>query len=436
MLPDGCDSCLTVATVWCQREAMVVPATLRSATELVCVSPAMAVGTGPVQLELTLNADLGAFAASGPAYTYYAPSGLHVSLVWPVAGPRDGGSVLDVTGAGFADLGGVYCRFGCGGAVNATLVSASLLRCVSPACAAPPTPAPVAALWPARRQDELVQVTLNAQEYTTSTATFSAYEQSLVRVSALVPHGGPLAGGTRVVVLGAGLAAFATDHLKCRFGSEVVAAELVNETALVCTSLARGVASLDPTEVTLNGDVSSHLLTADGVVFDYYDASAVAIASTEPLGGPAAGGTVVTVRGAGFVDRGGVYCRFGRSAAADAACDACSEQFEAAGGCPALLSGNAITEMLPDGCDSCLTVATVWCQREAMVVPATLRSTTELVCVSPAMAVGTGPVQLELTLNADLGAFAASGPAYTYFAPSGLHVSPVSYTHLTLPTKA
>ena len=73
--------------------------------------------------------------------------------------------------------------------------------------------------------------------------------------------------------------------------------------------------------MTLNADVSSHSLTADGVVFDYYDASAVAITSTEPLGGPAAGGTVVTVRGSGFVDRGGVYCRFGRSAAADAACD-------------------------------------------------------------------------------------------------------------------
>ena len=116
----------------------------------------------------------------------------------------------------------------------------------------------------------------------------------------------------------------------------------------------------------------------------------MAIASTEPLGGPAAGGTVVTVRGSGFVDRGGVYCRFGRSAAADAACDACSEQFEAAGGCPALLSGNAISQMLPDGCESCLTVATVWCQREAMVAPATLRSATELVCVSPAMAVGAG----------------------------------------------
>ena len=165
--------------------------------------------------------------------------------MWPVAGPRDGGSVLDVTGAGFADLGGVYCRFGCGGAVNATLVSTSLLRCVSPACAAPQPARASSALWPARRQDELVQVTLNAQEYTTSTATFSAYEQSLVRVSALVPHGGPLAGGTHVVVLGAGFAAFATDHLKCRFGTEVVAAELVNETALVCTSLARDGASLE-----------------------------------------------------------------------------------------------------------------------------------------------------------------------------------------------
>ena len=66
--------------------------------------------------------------------------------------------------------------------------------------------------------------------------------------------------------------------------------------------------------MTLDADVSSHSLTADSVVFDYYDASA-AITATEPLGGPAAGGTVVTVHGSGFVDRGGVR-RFGSAAGA------------------------------------------------------------------------------------------------------------------------
>ena len=118
-----------------------------------------------------------------------------------------------------------------------------------------------------------------ASQYESEVAQLSQELAALRRpVSARVPHGGPLAGGTRVVVLGAGFAAFATGHLKCRFGTEVVAAELVNETALVCTSLARGGASLEAVEVTLNADVSSHSLTADGVVFDYYDASAVAIA--------------------------------------------------------------------------------------------------------------------------------------------------------------
>ena len=109
-------------------------------------------------------------------------------------------------------------------------------------------------------------------------------------------------------------------------------------------SLARDGASLEATEVTLNADVSSHSLTADGVVFDYYDASAVAITSTEPLGGPAAGGTVVTVRGSGFVDRGGVHCRFGSATEA--------------------------------------------------VVPATLRSATELVCVSPTHPLTTHPLDV------------------------------------------
>ena len=45
--------------------------------------------------------------------------------------------------------------------------------------------------------------------------------------------------------------------------------------------------------------------------FHYYNASAVRVDSVSPLGGPSGGGTVVTVRGAGYVDRGGVFCRFG-----------------------------------------------------------------------------------------------------------------------------
>ena len=57
-----------------------------------------------------------------------------------------------------------------------------------------------------------------------------AVKPPLVRQSVELTSGevGKLPSGTRVVVLGAGFAAFATDHLKCRFGTEVVAAELVN----------------------------------------------------------------------------------------------------------------------------------------------------------------------------------------------------------------
>ena len=102
-------------------------------------------------------------------------------------------------------------------------------------------------------------------------------------------------------------------------------------------------------------------MTADGVQFHYFEASAVRIDQVSPLGGPAAGGTLVTLTGAGYHDRGGVYCRFGSNPASQSS------------------------------------------------VPATLHSSTELSCTSPphasvgatgAPSIAGGDVAMSLTLHA------------------------------------
>ena len=65
-------------------------------------------------------------------------------------------------------------------------------------------------------------------------------------------------------------------------------------------------------EVTLNRDVEGHSLTTDGVEFHYYSAASLSVTEVFPRGGPAGGGTLVTLTGSGFfADRGGVFCRFG-----------------------------------------------------------------------------------------------------------------------------
>ena len=88
-------------------------------------------------------------------------------------------------------------------------------------------------------------------------------------------------------------------------------ATVVNASALRCVTPARLEARAEAVEVTLNGDVSAHTLTDDGVVFEFYNTSEVRIDAIAPLGGPAEGGTLVTLHGAGYVDHGGVFCRFG-----------------------------------------------------------------------------------------------------------------------------
>ena len=191
--------------------------------------------------------------------------------------------------------------------VPGTLVNAELMYCRSPAIINP--------MWTALAEvgmSEAVQVTLNGQDYTSSSAMFHFFDKTLVHVSELVPPGGPLAGGTEVTLLGSG---FAEHDVQCTVGvgsdMALVKATVLNSSAMVCIMPERSAAGMEPIEVTLNRQVEAHTLTSDFVAFAFYDTSDIRIDSVAPLGGPAEGGTLVTLTGAGYVDRGGVYCRFG-----------------------------------------------------------------------------------------------------------------------------
>ena len=291
-----------------------VQATLVSAGELTCVSPpsphrdaaGAAVG-GRTMLAVTLNGDADAYSPSNVSFFEYLTSGLDVQLssVLPAAGPSAGGSLLNVSGQGFAALGSVLCRFGTDDQSSAaSVVSSSLIQCRSPAISDPLSSDGRVGV---AGQREWLHVSLNGQEYTSSLVSFLAYDASRVHVSAVMPRGGPLAGGTDVLVLGGG---FADYRAHCRFGTGPLRrATVLNSSALRCVTEAQEEASSATVEITLNGDIASR--TADGVRFEFYNASAVRIDSVLPLGGPSDGGTVVTLRGAGFSDLGGVYCRFG-----------------------------------------------------------------------------------------------------------------------------
>ena len=74
-----------------------------------------------------------------PTFTYYLPQSLVLSAVLPVGGPVAGGTIVTVTGIGFAPLttsatAGPRCLFGQLGPVEASIVAGSLCgrSCVPP----------------------------------------------------------------------------------------------------------------------------------------------------------------------------------------------------------------------------------------------------------------------------------------------------------------
>eukprot|EP00966_Prymnesium_polylepis_P252704 5841674-Prymnesium_polylepis.1 len=148
----------------------------------------------------------------------------------------------------------------------------------------------------------------------TALLPFHFFDLSAVHVSALVPQGGPMQGGTQVVVLGT---CFADYNVHCRFEGTVplVRAVLLKSSALQCTTPVQPAAASMRVEVTLNGDDALHSFTSDAVSFAFFNASVGRIEAVAPLGGPSEGGTLVMLTGSGFVDHGGVNCRFGASQA-------------------------------------------------------------------------------------------------------------------------
>jgi hypothetical protein len=144
-------------------------------------------------------------------------------------------------------------------------------------------------------------------------------------VGRLDPPGGPERGGTLVRLSGTGF--LDVGGLLCKFAHEpAVEASWIDSEHVRCYSPPRtaNVTSdaydARAVELTVNGDVNA--TTASATSFAYYAQPALAVSRIYPRGGPRAGGTAVTVWGAGFMELGhgshadvpkfaGLHCRFG-----------------------------------------------------------------------------------------------------------------------------
>ena len=89
----------------------------------------------PHGVRVTVNGATEDVALGGPGFLYYVDDELRVERIYPRGGPVDGGTLVTVTGSGFAELdhgSGLACQFGDEPLAPATLSSSSRLTCHSP----------------------------------------------------------------------------------------------------------------------------------------------------------------------------------------------------------------------------------------------------------------------------------------------------------------
>jgi hypothetical protein len=288
---------------------------------LLCVAPPHtgplnAEGAADVSVEVTVNGQ--DYTTSGRSFRYYDPSSWRAESFAPLGGPLTGNTSMRIASRLVEPLGDVRCRFGdhpLTKQTNATILSASEV-----ACASPPH-------WEARegKQHVEVQLTLNGQDYLSfgpqvRLFTYYALDQPPygLSVDRLTPNGGPNAGGTLVSVRGTGFADLG--GLFCSFGhsegATIMPASLVDSSLLQCSSPAVSNATAFSdyvVEVTINGQFHART-AARSVSFAYYSSDDVRVSRVYPQGGPAVGGSLVTVYGIGFRDLKhgvGLFCAFG-----------------------------------------------------------------------------------------------------------------------------
>ena len=293
-------------------------------------------GAANVPVEVTVNGQQ--FSKSSVTFRYYDPSAWRLLKFTPRGGPLTGNTSMTLDSDKLESLGDVRCRFGQQPTeeMNATIISPSLLRCVSPPH------------WERRQRNQHVeiQLTLNGQDYLRigqlGARQFTYYALDTrkgLSVRRLNPNGGPAGGGTLVRLSGTGFGDLTgrPDDLvenldgrarlgrgegerrgtSCQFAGEpAIEATLLDSETLLCYSPPTDVSSRFEgrhVEVSINGQLDQQ--TSSGINFHYYRTGEdVRVSSIYPMGGPRAGGTTVTVRGTGFrdLDHGnGLYCSFG-----------------------------------------------------------------------------------------------------------------------------
>jgi len=240
-----------------------------SDTEITVAAPAVTLPAGeladPVDVRVTTPGGTSPTSASD-VFTYIAPA--VVTGVSPEMGPATGGTTVTISGAGF--IGAAHVRFGASTATSFQVTSTTKITARVPAGIGVVT----------------VSV-LNASGAASSSGTFSYVPV----VSSLTRHTGPATGGTKVTISGNGFTASVVRAVDFD-STPAKTVTVVNPTTITAVAPG-GAGAVDVTVTTVGGSS----VPSTGGRFTYVPV----VSGVSPAGGPATGGSTVTVTGAGFV---------------------------------------------------------------------------------------------------------------------------------------
>jgi IPT/TIG domain-containing protein/FG-GAP repeat protein/VCBS repeat protein len=250
---------------------------IASDTSLACTTPA-GDPAGVVDVELE-NQNGRAMLVRGFRYNAIPM----LTALTPDVGPSAGGTSVTLTGSGFLADGAApnTVQFGGQPALGVVAQSDTSLTCTTP----PGTPGSTVDVRLSNRNGQAVL-----------TAAFRYRERPVL--TAVVPELGPRAGGTALVLTGSGFLADGAGPNSVSIGGlPALGVVTVDDATLSCTTPPGAVDG--PVAVSVTNANGASTLPAG---FRYFVAPT--LAALAPQRGPAAGGTVVTLTGAGFLASG------------------------------------------------------------------------------------------------------------------------------------
>ena len=240
--------------------------TVNSATQITATTPAHAAG-GVTIAVTTPNGT----SSSGPTYTYVAAP--TVTSLSPTSGPAAGGTSVTITGTGLA--GATAVHFGAANATSFTVNSSTQITATAPAGAS-----------------GTVDLTVTTVGGTSTTSAADQYTYvAAPTVTSVNPAGGPLAGGTSVVITGTGFTGATAVH----FGAANATSFTVNSSTQITAVAPTGTSGLVDVTVTTIGGTSA-TSSADGYA---YVATPI-VTGVDPSALLAESLPTITVSGSGF----------------------------------------------------------------------------------------------------------------------------------------